>query len=102
MNRSIVSILAAGMMALPLGFGPVGSAVAQGYDDCLNKRDIQQAIESGEIAPLADIMDRAGIKDRPLSVQVCQIDGSPHYVVNMMDSYGDGQSIVLNAQDGSQ
>lgn len=102
MNKSIVSILAAMAVALPMGLGLSGVAVAQEYDDCLNKRDIQQALENGEIAPLADVMDQAGISDRPLSVKVCQIDGSPHYVVNMMDSYGDSKSIVLNAQDGSQ
>ena len=102
MNKRNVSIRAAMVWTLLAGFALPGAAHAQDHGDCLNKRDIQQAIESGEIAPLADIMAEAGVNERPLSVQVCDVDGSPHYVVNMMDSYGDSQRIVLNAQDGSQ
>jgi hypothetical protein len=106
MNKSDVSNRATGagalVVALLAGFALPGATMAQDYGDCLNKRDIQQAIEDGKISPLADVMAQAGINERPLSVQVCEVDGSPHYVVNMMDSYGDGQRIVLNAQDGSQ
>ena len=54
------------------------------------------------LAPLADVMNREGITDRPLSVEVCEVNGQPHYIVNMMDSSGGTQSVTLNARGGSQ
>jgi hypothetical protein len=99
MKETIVNILAA--LVLALLAGSVSPAAAQ-QRDCLSRQDIQDRLTSGKIAPLADVMNRAGIKERPLSVQVCDVDGAPHYIVNMMDSYGESQSVTLNAGDGSQ
>ena len=96
-----VNILAAMAMALLAGIGLPGAAVAQD-DACLSKQDIQNRLSQGLIAPLADAMNRAGIKGRPLSVQVCDVGGSDHYIVNMMDSDGESQSVTLNAEDGSK
>lgn len=93
-----MNILAALVLALLAGISP---ATAQ-QRDCLSRQDIQDRLANGKIAPLADVMNRAGIKERPLSVQVCDVDGAPHYIVNMMDSYGESQSVTLNAGDGSQ
>jgi len=101
MRKTTVNILAAMAMALSAGIGLPGVAVAQG-DACLSKQDIQDRLSQGLIAPLADAMNRAGVKGRPLSVQVCDVDGSDHYIVNMMDSDGESQSVTLNAEDGSK
>ena len=97
----IVNILAAMAMALLAGIALPGAAVAQG-EACLSKQDIQNRLSQGLIAPLADAMTRAGIKGRPLSVQVCDVGGSNHYIVNMMDSDGESQSVTLNAEDRSK
>ncbi|HEY0853237.1 MAG TPA: hypothetical protein VGD86_00285 [Devosia sp.] len=96
-----MNILAAMAMALLTGIGLPGAAMAQG-DACLSKQDIQNRLSQGLIAPLADAMSRAGVKGRPLSVQVCDVDGADHYIVNMMDSDGESQSVTLNAEDGSK
>lgn len=100
MKKPTVTILAATTVALLASFVSQ-AAVAQG-NNCLSKQDIQDRLAEGLIAPLADVMSRAGIKQRPLSVQVCDVDGSPHYIVNMMDSYGGSERVTLNAEDGSQ
>lgn len=100
MKKPTVNILAATTVALLASFISL-AAVAQDRN-CLSRQDIQDRLAEGLIAPLADVMSRAGIKQRPLSVQVCDVDGSPHYIVNMMDSYGGSESVTLNAEDGSQ
>ncbi|HEY9012005.1 MAG TPA: hypothetical protein VIN06_13400 [Devosia sp.] len=96
-----MNILAAMVVAMLAGIGLPGTALAQ-ERDCLSKQDIQNRLAQGLIAPLADAMNRAGVKGRPLSVQVCDVDGSDHYIVNMMDSDGESESVTLNAEDGSQ
>lgn len=101
MRKTTVNILAAMSMALLTGLGLPGAVVAQD-DACLSKQDIQDRLAQGLIAPLADAMSRAGVKGRPLSVQVCDVNGSDHYIVNMMDSDGESQSVTLNAEDGSK
>ena len=101
MKKSTVNILAATIVAMLAGIGLPGPVAAQG-GNCLSKQDIQNRLAQGLIAPLADAMDRAGVKGRPLSVQVCDVDGSDHYIVNMMDSEGESESVTLNAEDGSQ
>ena len=101
MKKMTANILVATTVALLASFASLGAAVAQ-ERDCLSKQDIQDRLANGLIAPLADAMDRAGVKGRPLSVQVCDVDGSDHYIVNMMDSDGESESVTLNAEDGSQ
>jgi len=101
MRKTTVNIRAAMIVALLTGIGLPGAAVAQGTA-CLSKQDIQDRLSQGLIAPLADAMNRAGVKGRPLSVQVCDVDGSDHYIVNMMDSDGESERVTLNAEDGSQ
>jgi hypothetical protein len=72
-------------------------------NDCLGKREIQDAIAAGEILPLADIMSMAGIASQEvLSVQVCDRGGQPYYMIAVLDTYGEAQNLVLNARDGSQ
>jgi hypothetical protein len=101
MKKMTANILVATTVALLASFGSLGAVAAQ-ERDCLSKQDIQARLADGLIAPLADAMSRAGVKGRPLSVQVCDVDGSDHYIVNMMDSDGESESVTLNAEDGSQ
>ena len=101
MKKSTVNILAAMGVAMLAGIGLSGPAMAQG-GNCLSEQDIRERLTEGRITSLANAMNRAGVKGRPLSVQVCDVDGSDHYVVNMMDSEGESESVTLNAEDGSQ
>lgn len=101
MRKTTVNILAATIVALLASLVLPGAALAQD-GACLTKQDIQNRLSQGLIAPLADAMTRAGVTGRPLSVQVCDVGGSDHYIVNMMDSDGESQSVTLNAEDGSQ
>jgi len=70
----------------------------------MGKREIQSAIASGEILPLADILSMAGVdgSQEVLSVEVCDRGGQLYYVVAVLDEYGEAQNLVLNARDGSQ
>ena len=101
MKKMTANILVATTVALLASFGSLGAVAAQ-ERDCLSKQDIQERLADGLIAPLADAMSRAGVKSRPLSVHVCDVDGSDHYIVNMMDSDGESESVTLNAEDGFQ
>jgi len=86
-------------MALSLGLASFGAAAAQEAGACLQGRQIQQAIDAGEILELADALNAAGVDEKPLSQpEVCDINGRLQYRVNIMNSYGEAERIVLNAQ----
>ena len=97
--NTIVTTLAALALALPLAVASFEAPAAQEEGDCIRGRQIQQAINDGEILELADAMAAAGIDAKPLSEpEVCRNDGRAQYRVNIMNSYGDAERIVLNAQ----
>jgi hypothetical protein len=94
----IATTLAAVVIALPLAFASLGAAAAQD-DECISGRQIQQAINDGQILELAEAMDAEGINGKPLSEpDVCRVNGRLQYRVNIMNSYGEAERIVLNAQ----
>lgn len=101
MKITTATILAAMAVALLAGPGAPVSAVAQDRNNCLSRQDIQSQLSKGDIEELATVMERAGIEQRPLSAEVCDLNGEPHYFVNLMDSYG-GKQVTLNARKGSQ
>lgn len=97
MNSMLATTLAAFVLALPLV--PVsGPALAQG-NNCVSARQAQQAVESGEILELPDAARRAGVDRKYIDnqAQLCDVDGAPHWIVNMMNEYGDSERVVLNA-----
>jgi hypothetical protein len=97
--NTIATTLAAVVLALPLAVSSLGGAAAQQDVDCLSGRQIQQAINDGEILGLAQAMTAAGVDGKPLSEpEVCRSDGRVQYRVNIMNSYGEAERIVLNAQ----
>ncbi|HEY4203285.1 MAG TPA: hypothetical protein VGM83_22245 [Devosiaceae bacterium] len=70
--------------------------------DCLGKRDIQQAVSSGKILPLARILSAGGIKSSDvISFQVCPKDGQLYYELQVY-SAGDAETVTLNASTGSR
>jgi len=86
-------------LALFLAATSVGPVAAQEGDSCLTARQAQQAVESGEILELPDAARRAGVKQKYIDnqAQLCDVDGSPHWIVNMMNESGDSTRVVLNA-----
>ena len=100
MTRNSI-ILSAALLSLSLALVPAGVAPAQEEGDCLSAREAQQAVESNEIIGLAAALRREG-KDnlKPIGneARLCNVDGTPHWVISVMNDYGDSERIVLNAQ----
>ncbi len=99
MKTMIATSLTALMLALPLSFGTAGAAVAQD-GNCVGSREAQQAVEAGEVLGLAEAARDQGGEQSFIGeeARLCDIDGAPHWVVNMMNEQGESERIVLNAQ----
>lgn len=90
-------ILASAALALILGLSATGGATAQA---CLDNRQIQEAVSSGEIMSLDRVLAAAGV-DRSaeiLSVQVCDQGNGLVYIIGVLTSSGEAQNLVLSAQ----
>jgi len=98
--RTLLSILMAGAL---MAFPAISPASAQGLE-CLSNRQVQAAIESGQILSWPKIKRLAGISDyeEVSGAQVCMIEGVAYYVVNVISPDGEATKIVLNAIDGTQ
>jgi hypothetical protein len=91
------TLVAASMAATLMSFATAMPAGAQ--DACLSNRDIQAKISSGEIAPVAQVLERNGI-DRDtevLSVEVCAAGNGWSYYVGVIDASGQARTLVLQA-----
>ena len=84
-------------VALALGLAATGSAAAQ---SCLDNRQIQEAVSSGQIMSLAAVLASAGIDGSAeiLSVQVCDEGGGLVYIIGVLTPEGEAQNLVLSAQ----
>jgi hypothetical protein len=103
MKSAIAIIFAGVLLALPPGLG-TGAVVAQEERDCVAALEAQQQVESGAIMELPDAARRAGLERKFIGDQarLCNVDGSPHWVVSVMNDSGESERIVLNAQGNSQ
>jgi hypothetical protein len=74
------------------------SAAAQAA--CLDNRQIQEAVASGEILSLAQVLASAGVDSSAeiLSVQVCDQGGGLVYIIGVLAPSGEAQNLVLSAQ----
>ena len=92
-SKFLVSIA----MALALGLSVAGPAQAQ---SCLDNRQIQEAVSSGQIMSLADVLASAGIDGSAevLSVQVCDEGSGLVYIIGVLTPDGEAQNLVLSAQ----
>ena len=95
--KTISKLLAPIAVALALGLAGTGMANAQA---CLDNRQIQDAVASGQIMSLADVLASAGIdgSSEILNVQVCDQGGQLVYVIGLLTPSGEAQNLVLNAQ----
>jgi len=81
-----------------------GVVPVSAQDSCLSNRELQAAIANGEIPPVAEVLQQAGI-DRStevLSVQACGAGGAFSYHVGVLDAYGEASTLVLQASGASQ
>ncbi|GAB5427910.1 MAG: hypothetical protein Devi2KO_13690 [Devosia indica] len=84
-------------LALALALASTGSSQAQA---CLDKRQIQEAVSSGQIMSLDAVLAQAGVDPSSdiLNVDVCDESGRLVYVIGVLSSDGQAQNLTLNAQ----
>ena len=95
MKTLIKQLCAPFVVAIALGLAGTGIASAA----CLNNRQIQEAVSSGEIMSLAQVLSSAGIGSSAevLNVQVCDEGGRLVYIIGVLTPDGEAQNLVLNA-----
>jgi hypothetical protein len=83
--------------AVAVAMSLAGAGVANAA--CLDNRQIQQAVASGEIMSLAQVLSSAGIGSNAevLSVQVCDEGGRLVYVIGVLTPEGEARNLVLSA-----
>ena len=67
---------------------------------CLDNRQIQEAVASGEIMSLAAVLASAGVDSDSdiLSVEVCEQGGRLVYVIGVLTPSGEAETLELGAQ----
>lgn len=98
MKNVVAALVAAVVLAGAWGLGVDPAAAQEGR--CLDRREIQEKIDSGELVQLSEAMDRAGVEGKIISsaLQVCQVAGQWQWRVNVMDSSGESRPVTLPAQ----
>ena len=92
--RTLVAVMTAAMMMVSAGPMPAGA-----QESCLSNRDLQAAIARGDIAPVAEVLQREGIDKNTevLSVEACQSNGGLAYYIGVIDAQGQARTLVLQA-----
>lgn len=92
--RSRKSLVAFALVAA-LGLGMSSAQAA-----CLSKREIQDAVSSGQIKSLDTVLSEAGIgsNQEVLNVQVCDNGGQLVYIIGVLSPDGQAQNLTLSAQ----
>jgi hypothetical protein len=90
---------AAAALALALALALSGTAASQAQA-CLDRREIQEAVTSGQIKSLDAVLSSAGVDPSAeiLNVQVCDEGGQLVYVIGVLTADGRAQNLVLSAQ----
>lgn len=71
---------------------------------CLSGHEIQQAVASGQILPLSEILARAGVSRGSKVLQpvaVCNRGGQFYYQLSVLDKTGKASKLVLHALTGA-
>lgn len=84
-------------LALALAVSGTGAAQAQA---CLDKRQIQEAVASGQILSLDAVLASGGVDANAeiLNVQVCDQGGTLVYVIGVLAPDGAARNLTLNAR----
>lgn len=99
MKSTIATTIAAVSLALPMALFSFGAPAAQEDGNCVNARQAQLWVESGEVLQLRDAAQREGVNPKYIGdAQLCGPDGGRHWVVSVMNESGDSRRISLNAQ----
>lgn len=98
MTRAFTHSIAALAVALAATLGVAAPAAAQ--EQCLDRREIQQRIDGGEVMQVSEAMARAGVDGKLISstVELCEIGGSLQWRINVMDAAGESRLVTLPAQ----
>ena len=96
MKTLLSTLVAPIMLALSLALIASGAA----YADCLDNRQIQEAVSSGQIMSLDSVLASAGIDGsaKILNVAVCDEGGRLVYHIGVLTASGEAQNLVLSAQ----
>ncbi|MHB1104670.1 MAG: hypothetical protein ACYC0C_18240 [Devosia sp.] len=88
-------------MALPLVFAVDGPAAAQD-NGCVSGREAQQAVEARRILSFDRAATAEGYSPEDIVSQsgllLCDVDGRPHWKVNIRDKDGNYSTVDLPAQ----
>jgi len=94
-----LNMLAAISVALPLFFAVETAATAQ---DCLSGREAQQAFQARRILSFDRAATAGGYSPEDIvsqsGLQLCDVDGKPHWKVNIRDKDGNYETVDLPAQ----
>jgi hypothetical protein len=74
------------------------------FADCLSTGQIQQAVSSGEILPLNQIVAMAGLEGNAKVLQpvmVCDHGGQLYYELSVLDRSGNASKVRLHALTGA-
>ncbi|RUT30988.1 hypothetical protein EMQ25_08900 [Arsenicitalea aurantiaca] len=93
MKNALLALFAAGTL---FSLAPAESVQAQA---CLSNQELQEAVSSGRVAPVADVLARAGVgrDQQVLSVRACDEGGRIVYVVGVLGADGNAQNLTLPA-----
>lgn len=87
-----------------IGLLLLGASPAAAQSGCLSGSQIQQAVSSGQILPLNQILARAGIGGGSKVLQpvaVCDRGGQFYYQLSILDKNGNASKLVLHALTGA-
>lgn len=86
-------------LALALALAVAGTSSAQAQA-CLDKRQIQEAVASGQIMSLDAVLASGGVDPGAeiLNVQVCDQSGRLVYVIGVLAPDGQARNLTLSAQ----
>ena len=100
----LITMAAAAVISLAAVMPAFAQGKARSTMDCLSDRQIQTAIESGQILSWPKIKKLAGISayEEVSDVKVCLIGDVPFYILNVVSPEGEAAKIALNAVDGTQ
>ncbi|HVW93840.1 MAG TPA: hypothetical protein VHB74_14695 [Devosia sp.] len=103
MARSAINLWLAAGLVCALSAPAVPAWAADG-DSCMDNRAVQALIASHRIKTWPAIKAMAGVSDQykeVSAVRVCELSGTPYYVVNVAGPTGESRQLVLNAVTGS-